>query len=384
VRGLWVIEGAEEPVAGVDLDVHHGEVHGLVGSGGRGPLELVEALAGLRSPEGGRVYLGNEDVVRSGVRARRALGLGYLPPADGPDGLVGSMRLWENAALGSHRHGRLQRLGLLSRRALGAVAAEQAASVGVAAHPRLHARMLSRGERQLVALARELGERPVALIAACPTRGLGRHAAEQVWARLRAARDAGAAVLQAAAVLYLALLAALLCERAGLINLGLEGVMLAGAWVGAMATPSLGPAAGLGLAVLAGAGFALLQALATIRFRVDQVVVGLALNVLAFGAVRFLQATTLGSSGRSADLQRLPAVCVPRLGQLSPLVPVVAALGLAIWLGLRFSRAGLRLRAVAEAPQAAARAGLSLARLRCAVLLASGALAGLAGAGASL
>ncbi len=199
VRGLWVMEGTEEPVAGVDLDVHRGEVHGVVGNGGRGPLELVEALAGLRLPEGGRVYLGNEDVVRSSVRARRALGLGYLPPADGPDALVGSMRLWENAALGSHRHGRLQRLGLLSRRALGAVAVEQAASVGVDAHPRLRVHMLSRGERQLVALARELGERPVALIAACPTRGLGRRAAERVWAQLRAARDAGVAVLLASA-----------------------------------------------------------------------------------------------------------------------------------------------------------------------------------------
>ncbi len=194
----------------------------------------------------------------------------------------------------------------------------------------------------------------------------------------------GAAALQAAAVLYLALLAALLCERTGLVNLGLEGVMLAGAWVGAMATPSLGPLAGLGLGVLAGAGFALLHALATIQFRVDQLVAGLALNVLAFGAARFLQTATFGSSGRSPDLRRLPAVPVPRLGQLSSLVPIVAALGLAIWLGLRFSRAGLRLRAVAEAPQVAARAGLSLARLRCAVLLTSGALAGLAGAGLTI
>jgi ABC-type uncharacterized transport system ATPase subunit len=201
VKGLWVTEGSDELVAGIDLDVHQGEVHGVVGSAGRAPLELAETLAGLRSPEGGRVYLGNEDVARVSVRARRALGLVYLPPADGPDGLAGPMRLWENAAFGPHRrgHGRLRPPWLLSRRALGTLAAEQAASVGVAAQPRLHARLLSRGERQLMALARALGGEPVALLAACPTRGLDRRTAQQVWERLRAARDAGMAVLLATA-----------------------------------------------------------------------------------------------------------------------------------------------------------------------------------------
>jgi ABC-type uncharacterized transport system ATPase subunit len=199
VKGLWVTEGSKEPVAGVDLDVHQGEIHGVVDTAGRGPLELAEAVAGLRSPDGGRVYLGNEDIARLSVRARRALGLAYLPPADGPDGLVGSMRLWENAALGPHRRGRRRPPWLLSRRALGALAAERAASVGVAAHPRLHAHLLSRAERQLLALARELGASPSVLVVACPTRGLGRGAAEQVWARLRAARDGGVAVLLATA-----------------------------------------------------------------------------------------------------------------------------------------------------------------------------------------
>jgi general nucleoside transport system ATP-binding protein len=199
VKGLWVTDGSEQPVAGVDLEVHHGEIHGVVDTGGRGPLELAEAVAGLRSPAGGRLYLGNQDVVRLSVRARQRLGLAYLPPADRPEGLVGSLRLWENAALGPHRRGRLQPRGLLSRRALRSVAAERAASVGVAAHPRLHARLLTRGERQLLALARALEGDPVTLVAACPTRGLGHGSAQRVWARLRAARDAGVAVLLATA-----------------------------------------------------------------------------------------------------------------------------------------------------------------------------------------
>ncbi len=195
VKGFWVTEGGQELVADADLDVHEGEVHGVVDGSGRGPLELAKALAGLRPFDGGRVYLINEDIALTSVRDRRALGLSYLPPADGPDALIGSLRLWESAALSPHPRGRLGRLGLLPRRALAAVAAEQAASVGVAAHPRLHGRLLSRGERQLLALARALSGPPLALVAACPTRGLGRREAERVWARLRAAKDAGVAVL---------------------------------------------------------------------------------------------------------------------------------------------------------------------------------------------
>jgi ABC-type uncharacterized transport system permease subunit len=188
------------------------------------------------------------------------------------------------------------------------------------------------------------------------------------------------AALQTAVPLYLAVLAALLCERGGLVNLGLEGTMLAGAWVGAAATLGTGPVVGLGLGVLAGVGLALLHAMATIYFRVDQLVAGLGVNVLAFGAARFLESATLGPGGRSPGLERLPALTVPWLGSLSPMVPVALALGIAIWLGLRFGIAGLRLQAAGEGPAAAERAGLSPARLHCAVLLGAGALAGLAGA----
>jgi simple sugar transport system permease protein len=189
------------------------------------------------------------------------------------------------------------------------------------------------------------------------------------------------AALQAAAPLYLALLAALLCERAGMVNLGLEGIMLAGAWVGTVVALGLGPRAGLALGALAGAGAALPYALATIHLRVNELVAGLTLTVLAFGAVGLAQTASFGSGGRSPGLERLPALALPRLGQLSPLPPIALGLGLAVWLWLRFGRAGPRLQVVAEAPDAAERAGLSPARLRWAVLLAAGALAGLAGAG---
>jgi general nucleoside transport system ATP-binding protein len=199
VKGLWVTEGRAEPVAGVHLEVRGGEIHGLIDTTGQGALVLAEVLAGLRQQDGGRVYLGNDDLTRLGVPGRRTLGLGYLPPPDEPGGLVGSLRLWENAALGPHRRGGLRPPWPAPRRALSAITAGHAARMGVDADPSTFACQLTRGERQLMALARELDGPPAMLVAACPTRGLDRRQAELVWARLREARAAGAAVLLATA-----------------------------------------------------------------------------------------------------------------------------------------------------------------------------------------
>jgi general nucleoside transport system ATP-binding protein len=199
VKGLWVADRHNEPVAGIDLEVHKGEIHGLIDTTGHGALMIAEALVGLRRHDGGRVYLGNDDLTRMDVRGRRAHGLGYLPPPDEPGGLVGSLRLWENTALGPHRRGGLRPPGPARRRALVAVTAEHAARMDVDAHPGVLASKLTRGERQLMALAREMDRPPGVLVAACPTRGLGRRQAELVRARLREARDAGAGVLLATA-----------------------------------------------------------------------------------------------------------------------------------------------------------------------------------------
>ncbi len=194
---------------------------------------------------------------------------------------------------------------------------------------------------------------------------------------------AGAAV-QAAVPLFLAVLAALVCERAGLVNLGLEGMMLAGACVGAAMTLRLGPGPGLAFGVVAGVWLALLHALATVQFGVDQIVSGLAVNALAFGAVRPLGVSAFGPAGTSPKLEHLPAIAVPWIGGLSPLVPLALLLGLVALLALRFGIAGPRLDAAALAPRAAEAAGLDTDRLRYGALATCGALAGLAGAGLSV
>jgi simple sugar transport system permease protein len=192
------------------------------------------------------------------------------------------------------------------------------------------------------------------------------------------------AVIAAAVPLYLLVLGALVCERAGLVNLGLEGMMLAGACVGAAMALRFGPGWGLAFGVVAGVWLALLHALATIQFGIDRIVSGLALNVLAFGAAQPLAIGLFGARGSSPELSRLPAITVPWLGQLSPLVPTTLAIGLAILLALRFGVAGLRLDAAAAAPGAAEGAGLDTDGLRYGALAICGALAGLGGAGLSI
>jgi simple sugar transport system permease protein len=150
---------------------------------------------------------------------------------------------------------------------------------------------------------------------------------------------AGAAV-QAAVPLCLLVLGALLCQRAGLVNLGLEGMLLAGACVGAAMAPRLGPGPAIAFGVAAGVWLALLHALATVQFGVDQVVSGLALNVLAFGAARPLATVAFGPSGVSRELGHLPLVPIPWLGGVSPLAPLALLTGLAVLLALRFGVAG--------------------------------------------
>ena len=192
------------------------------------------------------------------------------------------------------------------------------------------------------------------------------------------------AVVQAAVPLFLVLLAALVCDRAGLVNLGLEGMMLAGACVGAVLAMRLGPGPGLAFGVLAGVWLALLHALATIQFGVDRIVSGLAVNLLAFGATPALGHRAFGPSGVSPRLAHLPAIGVPWLGALSPLVPLTLLIGLAVLLALRSGTAGPRLEAAASAPLLAESAGVDTYRLRYGALALCGALAGLAGAGLSI
>lgn len=171
-------------------------------------------------------------------------------------------------------------------------------------------------------------------------------------------------------------------ERAGLIGLTLEGYMLLAAFCAALGSyfggsPWLGILAGIGGGALAG----LLYGLCAIRFRANQVVVGIALNLLAIGLTRFFLRLTFDSSSNS-----------PRIPGFAEMGTGLAALALnpLIWLGVLVLPAvawllyrtpfGLRVRSVGEHPEAAVSVGVPVRRVRWVAVALAGALAGLGGA----
>ncbi len=173
-------------------------------------------------------------------------------------------------------------------------------------------------------------------------------------------------------------------ERSGLIALGLEGYMLGGAFCGAVASYYSGsPWIGLLGAVAGGAVLALLYAVTAIRFRADQVVVGIAVNLLVTGATRFFLRLAFHSSANSP---RVPGFGAEQsgtgLGALAsnPLIWLgILAIGLMAWLLYR-TPYGLRVRASGEHPDAALSVGVPVDRVRYIAAALSGMLAALGGA----
>ena len=209
----------------------------------------------------------------------------------------------------------------------------------------------------------------------------------------------------------LAALGGLWAERAGIINIGLEGMMIFGTWFGAYfavttGNPWLGLAAGIGGGMLGG----LLHALATVTFGVDHIVSGVAVNLLAEGAVRYLaiqffEGMPGGGAGQSPPLPDFPRISLPLVEQfLSPvenlgwfLLSDVAALVIGLTTSMSIialiavlllpasyvllwrSPFGLRLRSVGENPDAAESLGISVYTYKYIALLVSGGLAGMGG-----
>jgi simple sugar transport system permease protein len=180
--------------------------------------------------------------------------------------------------------------------------------------------------------------------------------------------------IRLATPLLLAALGGMFSERSGVINIALEGLMLAGAFTAASVTwYSESPWVGLASAIVAGAAIASIHAVACIRYRADQVVSGTAINILLTGVPALLSGAFFLSSGSTPQ--------VPK-ENLIPVTPVVIAFLLVpvSWYVLYRTPFGLRLRAVGENPEAADAAGVSVNRMRYTAVLLSGALAGIGGA----
>jgi general nucleoside transport system permease protein len=174
--------------------------------------------------------------------------------------------------------------------------------------------------------------------------------------------------------LLLAALGGLYSERSGVINIALEGLMLAGAFTAATITHYTGnPWIGLAAAILAGALVALVHGIACIQFKADQVVSGTAINILFLGVPALLSGAFFQSTGATPQLPK---------EQLIPMAPIIVAFALVpvTWYVLYRTPFGLRLRAVGENPEAADTAGVDVSRVRYLGVILSGALAAIGGA----
>jgi ABC-type uncharacterized transport system permease subunit len=174
-------------------------------------------------------------------------------------------------------------------------------------------------------------------------------------------------------------------ERSGVVSLTLEGFMLTGAFTAALGSyysgrPWIGVLCGIGGGIVLGA----LHAIASIRYRADQVVSSIAINLLAIGATRFFLHLAFDSSSNSPRVPGFSANVAGEglfLGLLhNPLIPI----GLLVIPGVAWviyrTPFGLRVRAVGEHPEAAATLGVPIRRVRYVAVVLSGALAGLGGA----
>ncbi|MET0602590.1 MAG: ABC transporter permease [Baekduia sp.] len=199
-----------------------------------------------------------------------------------------------------------------------------------------------------------------------------------------------AAMLRYATPLTFAALGGLVSERAGVVNIALEGMMLMGAFFAAYGADKTDSwVGGIVIGVLAGMALAAIHAVFAISLRSDQIVVGTGLNFLALGLTGYMYVDTYGANGTPDDLPGVPDVNLPTdslgflgqaISQLNLLVWGSLVAVVLVWVVVFRTRLGLRLRSVGENPRAAETVGIGVFKVRYAAVITSGGLAALGGA----
>jgi len=198
------------------------------------------------------------------------------------------------------------------------------------------------------------------------------------------------ATVQRATPLTFAALSGVLCERAGVVNIAIEGMLLTGAFVSAVVGSLFGPWAGILGAALAGGMLAWVLAVLAIRYRVDQIIAGTVINIFAAGITAFLSARVLTEVPELNAPERLSALPIPVLNDIPVIGPILFtnnifvygmfALVCILHVGLFKTRWGLRVRAVGEHPKAADTMGIDVLRTRYLNVILGGMVAGVGGA----
>jgi general nucleoside transport system permease protein len=205
-----------------------------------------------------------------------------------------------------------------------------------------------------------------------------------VWSALTAG------MLRFATPLIFGAMGGILSERSGVINIGLEGMMLTGAFFGIFGADLTGSwFLGILVGVAAGAVMGLVHAFVSIQLRADQVVSGTGINIIALGITGYVFIYHYGDQGTPSDISRVPNVTLPGIQDISFVGEAIGNLNLLTWAALLLvplltlflfrTRGGLRLRSIGEKPRAADSLGLPVLRTRYLAVTASGALAALGG-----
>jgi simple sugar transport system permease protein len=194
----------------------------------------------------------------------------------------------------------------------------------------------------------------------------------------------------ASIVITLGALCGLMCERAGVVNIGIEGQLLSGAFVAVILSSAYGTWAGVIGAMLVGALLGLLLVWLAIRFNVDQIIAGVVINILALGVTSFLASRVLSEAQDLNAPARVPSWRIPILADIPVLGPmffdhvffIYVTLILAFFLqyALFRTRWGLRVRSVGEHPKAADTLGINVFRIRYRNVVLGGLIAGFGGA----
>jgi simple sugar transport system permease protein len=199
-----------------------------------------------------------------------------------------------------------------------------------------------------------------------------------------------AATLRFATPLLFGALGGIMSERSGVINVGLEGMMLMGAFFGIFGADVFGSwFLGVLAGIAAGGVLAFVHAVFSIALRADQVVSGVAVNLLALGLTGYIFIAHYGDQGTPGEIPSVPEVTLPLVKDIPFVGDAIGKMSLLTWLALLLvplmalylyrTPAGLRLRSVGEKPRAADSVGIAVLRTRYLAVVASGCLAGLGG-----
>jgi simple sugar transport system permease protein len=181
-----------------------------------------------------------------------------------------------------------------------------------------------------------------------------------------------------------------LCERTGIINIGIEGMLLGGAFTGAVVGSTLGAVAGMIGAALVGVVLAALLAVLTVRYRVDQIIAGVVINILVLGLTSFYTSQILVENPQLNNSPIMRAWEIPLLSDIPFVGPILFAQNIFVYamymlvavtaFALFRTKWGLRTRAVGEKPRAADTVGINVFRMKYLNVLIGGLVAGFGGA----